>query len=40
MFPRVAADGITGKRFNASRWEVSLPEADAAARAEEPAGWV
>ena len=35
-----AADAITGKRFNASRWEASLPEADAAARAEEPAGWV
>ena len=35
-----AADGISGKRVNASRWELSLPEADAAARAEEPAGWV
>jgi NAD(P)-dependent dehydrogenase (short-subunit alcohol dehydrogenase family) len=34
------ADGVTGKRFNASRWDAKLPEAAAAAGAVEPAGWV
>jgi NAD(P)-dependent dehydrogenase (short-subunit alcohol dehydrogenase family) len=35
-----AADGVTGQRFNASRWDPRLPEAEAAASAAEPAGWV
>jgi NAD(P)-dependent dehydrogenase (short-subunit alcohol dehydrogenase family) len=35
-----AADGVTGRRFNASRWDPGLPEAAAAANAVEPAGWV
>jgi NAD(P)-dependent dehydrogenase (short-subunit alcohol dehydrogenase family) len=34
------ADRVTGKRFNASFWDVRLPEAAAAANAVEPAGWV
>jgi NAD(P)-dependent dehydrogenase (short-subunit alcohol dehydrogenase family) len=35
-----AADGVTGQRFNASRWDPGLPGAAAAASAAEPAGWV
>ena len=35
-----AADGVTGQRFNASRWDPGLSEAAAAANAVEPAGWV
>jgi NAD(P)-dependent dehydrogenase (short-subunit alcohol dehydrogenase family) len=35
-----AADGVTGQRFNASRWDPRLPDAAAAANAVEPAGWV
>jgi hypothetical protein len=34
------ADGITGKRFNASRLDLSLAEAAAAAMAVESAGWI
>ena len=35
-----AADGITGLRLNASRWDPELSEGAAAARAVEAAGWV
>ncbi|HVN76078.1 MAG TPA: SDR family oxidoreductase [Thermoanaerobaculaceae bacterium] len=33
------ADGVTGKRVVASRWDPKLPDAAAAANAVEPAGW-
>jgi 3-oxoacyl-[acyl-carrier protein] reductase len=36
----MAADGVTGQRFNASRWDPGLSEAAAAANAVESAGWV
>ena len=35
-----AADGVTGQRFNASRWNPGVSEAAAAANAVEPGGWV
>jgi hypothetical protein len=36
----LAADGVTGQRFNASRWDAAVSETAAAANAVEPAGWV
>lgn len=35
-----AADGVTGQRLDASRWDPELSEAAAAAKAMEAAGWV
>jgi len=35
-----ATDGVTGQRFNASRWDSGVSEAAAAANAVEVAGWV
>jgi 3-oxoacyl-[acyl-carrier protein] reductase len=34
-----AADGVTGRRLNASRWDSILDPGEAAAKATEPAGW-
>jgi 3-oxoacyl-[acyl-carrier protein] reductase len=34
-----AADGISGQRVNASRWDPNLNPSEAAAKACEPAGW-
>ena len=34
-----AADEVSGKRFNASRWDTNLNPDEAAAKASEPAGW-
>ncbi len=34
-----AADGVTGERFVANRWDPSLPPEQAAARARAAAGW-
>jgi 3-oxoacyl-[acyl-carrier protein] reductase len=34
-----AADGITGQRFIAMRWDVKLPPTEAAAAAGAPAAW-
>jgi NAD(P)-dependent dehydrogenase (short-subunit alcohol dehydrogenase family) len=33
------SDGVTGRRFVASRWRADLPEAEAAQAAAEDAGW-
>jgi 3-oxoacyl-[acyl-carrier protein] reductase len=33
------SDGVTGMRFNASKWRSDLPESEAAAAARENAGW-
>jgi len=33
------SDGVTGRRFVASRWRTDLPEAEAAEAAAEEAGW-
>jgi 3-oxoacyl-[acyl-carrier protein] reductase len=33
------SDGVTGMRFDASRWRADLPESEAAASASENAGW-
>jgi 3-oxoacyl-[acyl-carrier protein] reductase len=35
-----AADGVTGRRFNASRWDPHLPEVATAICSVEHAGWV
>ncbi len=34
-----AADGVTGRRFLAVKWDAALPPAEAAARAGAPVGW-
>ena len=34
-----AADQVSGKRFNASRWDTNLAPDEAALKASEPAGW-
>jgi 3-oxoacyl-[acyl-carrier protein] reductase len=34
-----AADGVTGRRLDASRWQENLPEAEAASAAMDDAGW-
>ena len=34
-----AADGISGQRLNASRWDPNLNPSEATAKASEPAGW-
>jgi hypothetical protein len=34
------SDGVTGRRFVATRWRTDLPEAEAALAAADDAGWV
>lgn len=34
-----ASDGVTGRRFDASRWRADLPETEAAKAASDEAGW-
>lgn len=34
-----ASDGVTGRRFDASRWKADLAEAEAAKAAMDPSGW-